>query len=100
MNRMLHDVAIVGSGPLAIAAARRLAERGANLLVLEQGKAISDPPGTHYRNSEQFLTQPESYLPAATQYLQFLDDSLPRDALPGAAVTRRPRRDLDEPLSA
>ena len=57
------------------------------MLVLEQGKAISDPPGTHYRNSAQFLKQPDSYLPAATKYLEFLDDGVPRDALPGAAVT-------------
>ncbi|MEL7114390.1 MAG: FAD-dependent oxidoreductase [Pseudomonadota bacterium] len=85
---MSHDVVIVGSGPLGMATARRLAERGAKVLVLEQGKAISDPPGTHYRNSEQFLKHPDSYLPAATHFLQFLDDSVPRDALPGAAVTR------------
>ncbi|MES0882205.1 FAD-dependent oxidoreductase [Roseibium sp. SCP14] len=83
-----HDVVIAGSGPLGIATARRLAERGAKVLVLEQGEPISEPPGSHYRNSERFIRQPDSYLPAATQYLEFFDDSVPRDALPGAAVTR------------
>ncbi|MXN64096.1 FAD-dependent oxidoreductase [Stappia sp. GBMRC 2046] len=85
---MSYDVVIAGSGPLGIAAARRLAERGADVLVLEQGDAISDPPGSHYRNSDRFVAQPDSYLPAATKYLEFIDDSRPRDALPGAAVTR------------
>ncbi|MES0808746.1 FAD-dependent oxidoreductase [Roseibium sp. SCPC15] len=83
-----QDVVVVGSGPLGIATARRLSERGANVLVLEQGEAISEPPGSHYRNSEQFLRDPDSYLPAATKFLEFLDDKVPRDALPGAAVTR------------
>nr|WP_246270770.1 FAD-dependent oxidoreductase [Hongsoonwoonella zoysiae] len=85
---MSHDVVIAGSGPLGIAAARRLAERGASVLVLEQGEAISDPPGSHFRNSDRFVAQPDSYLAAATKYLEFIDDSQPRDALPGAAVTR------------
>ncbi|MEX3009774.1 FAD-dependent oxidoreductase [Hoeflea sp. TYP-13] len=83
-----HDVVIVGSGPLGMAAARRLAERGASVLVLEQGAAIADPPGSHLRNSEQFLKQPDTYLPAATAHLEFIDDTVDQDALPGAAVTR------------
>ncbi|MEM9104208.1 MAG: GMC oxidoreductase [Pseudomonadota bacterium] len=83
-----HDVAIVGSGPLAMAAARRLAERDARVLVLEQGSALTDPPGSHLRNSERFLVQPDSYLPEATQHLEFLDSTVDRTGLPGAAVTR------------
>ncbi len=83
-----HDVAIVGSGPLAMAAARRLAERDARVVVLEQGSAITDPPGSHLRNGAAFLAQPDSYLPAATRYLEFVDNSVERDGLPGAAETR------------
>lgn len=82
------DVAIVGSGPLGTAAARRLAENGARVLILEQGEAISDPPGSHFRNAQRFKDDPDSYLPAATQFLEFIDDSVPRNALPGAAITR------------
>ncbi|MEM9633750.1 MAG: FAD-dependent oxidoreductase [Pseudomonadota bacterium] len=85
---ILQDVVVVGSGPLGIATARRLAERGARVLVLEQGDAISEPPGSHFRNSDQFSEEPDSYLPKATKFLEFIDDEVPRDALPGAAVTR------------
>ena len=85
---MPYDVVIVGSGPLGIATARRLAEREADVLVLEQGNPISEPPGTHFRNQERFVERPDSYLPEATKYLEFMDDSVERDALPGAAMTR------------
>lgn len=85
---MSHDVAIVGSGPLGIAAARRLAERGARVLVLEQGAPISDPPGAHFRNSPRFIADPDSYLPKVTRYLEFIDESVSRNNLPGAAITR------------
>ena len=52
----VHDVVIVGSGPLAMAAARRLAERNAQVMILEQGTAFTDPAGSHLRNSESFLS--------------------------------------------
>lgn len=82
------DVVVVGSGPLGTAAARRLAERGRSVLILEEGPAISDPPGSHVRNAPRFRTDPESYLDVATGHLAFFDRSVARDRLPGAAVTR------------
>ena len=81
------DVVIVGSGPLGTAAARRLAEHGLNVLIVEQGPAISDPPGSHTRNAARFHTVPDAYLEVATAHLNFFDDTVPRDNLPGAAVT-------------
>lgn len=83
-----QDVVIVGSGPLAMAAARRLAERDARVLVLEEGSAFTEPAGSHLRNSERFLARPDSYLPEATEHLEFVDDTVDRNGLPGAAVTR------------
>ena len=85
---MKVDVLVVGSGPLGSAAARRLAERGRQVLILEQGPAISDPPASHIRNAGRFHQDPDAYLGAATSHLEFLDDSVDRDSLPGAAVTR------------
>jgi choline dehydrogenase-like flavoprotein len=83
-----HDVLVVGSGPLGIAAARRLAEHGRDVLVLEQGPAISDPAGSHVRNAARFRDDPDAYLGTATGYLEFFDATVARDHLPGAAVTR------------
>lgn len=81
------DVLVVGSGPLGTAAARRLAEHGRRVLMLEQGPAISDPPGSHVRNASRFQADPDAYLAIATDNLAYFDGTAPRDALPGAAVT-------------
>jgi choline dehydrogenase-like flavoprotein len=81
------DVLIVGSGPLGTAAARRLAERGRSVLILEQGPAITEPPASHVRNAFRFQTDPEAYLKIATNHLTYFDSTAPRDCLPGAAVT-------------
>lgn len=82
------DVVVVGSGPLGTTAARRLADRGRSVLILEEGAAISEPPGSHVRNALQFRIDPDSYLTAATAHLAYFDRSAPRDRLPGAAVTK------------
>lgn len=81
------DVLVVGSGPLGVAAARRLAERGKTVRILEQGPAITDPPGAHVRNAPRFQDDPDAYLAIATEHLAYFDDTAPRDAMPGAAVT-------------
>ena len=82
------DVLIVGSGPLGTTVARRLAEQGRTVRILEQGPAISDPPGSHVRNVARFRTDPDAYLKVATAYLEHFDSAAPRYHLPGASVTR------------
>jgi choline dehydrogenase-like flavoprotein len=82
------DVLVVGSGPLGTAVARRLTEQGRSVLILEQGPAISDPTGSHIRNAPRFRTDPDAYLALATTYLDYLDTTVARDKLPGAAVTK------------
>lgn len=81
------DVLIVGSGLLGTATARRLAEHGRSVLILEQGPAITDPPGSHVRNESRFQTDPDAYLGVATEHLKYFDSTAPRDSMPGAAVT-------------
>jgi len=81
------DVLVVGSGPLGAAVARRLAEQGKTVWILEQGPAITDPPGAHVRNAPRFGDDPDAYLAIATEHLAYFDDTAPRDAMPGAAVT-------------
>lgn len=81
------DVVVIGSGPLGTAAARRLAERGRSVLILEQGPAITEPPGSHVRNEPRFEADPDAYLDIATRHLDYFDDAAARDFLPGAAVT-------------
>jgi choline dehydrogenase-like flavoprotein len=81
------DVLVVGSGPLGAAVARRLAEHGRSVLILEQGPAITDPPASHVRNAPRFRTDPDAYLEIATEHLSYLDSAAPRDSMPGAAVT-------------
>ncbi|MHA7775463.1 FAD-dependent oxidoreductase [Roseibium sp. M-1] len=82
------DVLVIGSGPLGAATARRLANNGRDVLMIEQGPALSEPAGSHLRNARRFRDAPDSYLPEATSYLEFFDTTVERDHLPGAAVTR------------
>jgi len=81
------DVLVVGSGPVGTAAARRLAERGRSILLLEQGPPITEPPGAHVRNAPRFRSDPDAYLEIATGRLAFFDSTVSRAGLPGAAVT-------------
>lgn len=86
---MAHDpeVIVIGSGPLGTSLARRLAEGGRSVLILEQGPAITDPPASHVRNAPRFRDDPDAYLEIAAARLDYFDSDAPRDAMPGAAVT-------------
>jgi choline dehydrogenase-like flavoprotein len=83
-----YDVVIVGSGPLGTSVARRLAEHERNVLILEQGTAITEPPGSHLRNNVHFRKNPDAYLEVAAGHLTHFDSTAPRDNLPGASVTK------------
>ena len=71
------DVLIVGSGPLGIVAARRLAEAGLRVTVVEAGPAITDPPGSHLRNQRQFRRDPDSFFGAVGRHLNPVAGDLP-----------------------
>lgn len=71
------DVLIVGSGPLGIAAARRFAESGLRVTIVEAGLAITKPPGSHFRNQARFWQDPDSYFAAIERYFAPIAGDLP-----------------------
>lgn len=79
------DALIVGSGPVGIAAATRLAEQGLRVSVLEAGSAITDPPGSHFRNQARFQSSPDTYFAALAPLLSPLNDDAGDGALPAVA---------------
>ena len=81
------DAIVIGSGPLGAAAARRLAEHGQRVAIVERGGPISDPPGGHVRNAERFQSDPEAFLPGIEPFLDYLDSDAPPEGLPGACVS-------------
>jgi choline dehydrogenase-like flavoprotein len=84
---MRGEVVVIGSGPIGAVIARRFAEAGSNVTMLEAGPAISDPPGSHVRNQVRFQQYPDSYLAGITDRLTFFDEAAPPAALPGACTT-------------
>ncbi|MBY8978039.1 FAD-dependent oxidoreductase [Rhodobacteraceae bacterium NNCM2] len=71
------DVLIVGSGPLGIAAARRLAAGGARVTVIDAGPAITTPAGAHFRNQPKFQRDPDSYFAGIEQFFEPVSGDLP-----------------------
>jgi choline dehydrogenase-like flavoprotein len=80
-------VVVVGSGPIGAVTARRIAEAGRAVIVLESGPAISDPPGSHVRNQARLQQEPDSYLATISSEFTYFDESAPPRGLPGACVT-------------
>ena len=79
------DALIVGSGPVGIAAATCLAERGLRVTVLEAGSAVTDPPGSHFRNQARFQRSPDTYFAALAPFLTPLKSGVGDGALPAIA---------------
>jgi choline dehydrogenase-like flavoprotein len=80
-------VVVIGSGPIGAVVARRLAEAGRAVTILEAGPAISDPPGSHVRNQARFQRDPDSYFAGIASDFAYFDEAAPPQGLPGASVT-------------
>lgn len=85
--RKESDVIIVGSGPLGTILARRLAEAGRRVLVLEQGPPITQPPGSHLKEEPRLQKDPDAYLAAVDAHIHYLNPDADEDGLPGAYST-------------
>ena len=87
MTSQAETVVVIGSGPIGAVAARRLAEAGRAVTILESGPAISDPPGSHVRNQARFQRDPDSYLAGISSDFSYFDETASPRGLPGASVT-------------
>lgn len=83
LSKQNREVLVVGSGPVGIGVARRLAERGLRVTVLEAGSAITEPPGSHIRNQWRFQQDPDGYFAAIERYLPLVTDPAKTSPLPG-----------------
>lgn len=81
------DDIVVGSGLLGVSVARRLAEAGRRVVIVERGRAVSVPPGSHVRNGPEFRGDPDAYFAGIDRYFDYLDVDAVDSALPGAYTT-------------
>ncbi|WP_319435473.1 GMC oxidoreductase [Mycobacterium sp. RTGN5] len=84
---MTTPAIVIGSGPIGAVVARRIAEAGRAVTILESGPAITDPPGSHIRNQDRFQRDPDSYLSGISSDFTYFDETAPPRELPGACVT-------------
>jgi choline dehydrogenase-like flavoprotein len=84
---MRGDVVVIGSGPIGAVIARRFAEGGRVVTILEAGPAISDPPGSHVRNQTRFQRDPDCLFAAIADKFAYFDAAAPPAGLPGASTT-------------
>lgn len=83
----MWDEIVVGSGLVGTAVARRLLDAGRRVLVVEGGRAVSDPPGSHVRNSAALQDDPDTYFAEIDRYCDYLDVDAQAAQLPGAFTT-------------
>ena len=81
------DDIVIGTGPAGACVARTLAEAGRRVLLVERGRAVSEPPGSHLRNRPDHRDDPDGWFPAVDAYLDAIDPDVPEAGLPGAATT-------------
>lgn len=83
----MWDEIVVGSGLVGAAVGRRLLDAGRRVLMVERGRAVSEPPGSHVRNSAAMQDRPDRYFAEIDRYCDYLDVEAPAAQLPGAFTT-------------
>jgi len=81
------DDVVVGGGLIGAAVARRLAASGRAVAIVERGRAVTEPPGSHLRNTAVSQAQPDNFFADIDQYFDYIDPNGTPAALPGAFTT-------------
>jgi choline dehydrogenase-like flavoprotein len=81
------DCVVVGGGLIGTLVARRLAEADREVVLVERGEAVSDPPGSHVRNGPPYRDERDAYFGAIDTLLDYLDRDAGAAQLPGAFTT-------------
>jgi choline dehydrogenase-like flavoprotein len=84
MAMVQWDDIIIGNGLTGACVARTLADAGRRVLIIERGRPVSDPPGSHLRNRAEYRNDPDGWFRAVDRYVTYLDPDAPAPALPGA----------------
>ncbi|MCL5044646.1 MAG: FAD-dependent oxidoreductase [Deltaproteobacteria bacterium] len=93
---MARKAVVVGSGPVGASVARRLAERGMSVLLIEAGapttprqaRGSASPPGSHLRNEPGLADDPTAFFEALLERCRFFNPKASAEGLPGAAESR------------
>ena len=81
------DDIIIGSGLAGACVARTLADSGRQVLMVERGRPVSEPAGSHLRNRADYRRDPDGWFATVDRYLSYLDPDAPAAALPGAYIS-------------
>lgn len=81
------DDIVVGLGLVGASVARRLAESGRRVLLVERGRAVSEPTGSHVRNTTAHQRDPDGYFAAIDHHFDYFDVDASAAGLPGAFTT-------------
>jgi len=78
---------VVGGGLVGAAVARRLAEGGRRVVIVEKGRAVTAVPGEHLRNGSAMQQNPDGFFGEIDQYFDYVDPGSAPAGLPGAFTT-------------
>lgn len=82
----ISDIVVVGSGPLGALVARRLADRGETVTILEAGSTLLEPAGSHLRNHAPYSQDRDRFIEKVVSLHRPCSPEAGPEGLPGAGV--------------